>query len=133
MNLEDQVCSLELSKRLKELRVKREPYFWWIDGDIIGNSEFLGMSPIEKILLLSGKIEAYPAFTVAELGEMLPEDLYEDKDDPDSVLRHLCIEKSEGWDVSYCFSHYYKKCRDDNMANAMAKMLIYLLEKGLIK
>jgi hypothetical protein len=29
MKLEDQVCSLELAKRLQELGVKRESLFYW--------------------------------------------------------------------------------------------------------
>ena len=33
MNIEEQVCSLELSKRLKELGGKQESLFYWIDPD----------------------------------------------------------------------------------------------------
>jgi hypothetical protein len=34
MELEEQVCSLDNAKELKELGVERESCFWW--GDLIG-------------------------------------------------------------------------------------------------
>jgi hypothetical protein len=33
MNLNQQVCSLELARKLKELGVKQESYFWWAIGN----------------------------------------------------------------------------------------------------
>lgn len=69
MKIEDQVCSLELAKKLKELGVKQESLFWW-QVDIDGHAEL----NFGKTLTNYGvKVEAhYSAFTVAELGEMLP-------------------------------------------------------------
>jgi hypothetical protein len=74
MLLEYQVVSLELAKKLKELGVKQESLFYWVhaNGDGIGSWD-------QTIPIISyiPKIENYhltiaSAFTVAELGEMLP-------------------------------------------------------------
>lgn len=81
MKLEQQVCSLELAKKLKELGVKQESAFVWS----VPNPE-KGRNEREKLVL--GKycevmlchkardwgeaFDVYSAFTVAELGEMLP-------------------------------------------------------------
>src|SRR4051812_31893305 len=67
MKLEEQVVSLELAKRLKELGVKQESIFFWNVGhwdepQLIAPS-FMGSTGI----LPSG--ENYSAFTVAELVE----------------------------------------------------------------
>jgi len=42
MKLEDQVCSLELAKRLKELGVEQESLFYWglFGGGNIGEAAF---------------------------------------------------------------------------------------------
>lgn len=65
MKLEQQVCSLKLAKKLKELDVKQESLWRWVDYGtetrLAGNCEF-GFASNAKI---------YPAFTVAELGETL--------------------------------------------------------------
>src|SRR5437868_5642219 len=82
MKLEDQVTNLELSKRLKELGVKQESLFWW-EFYISGDPELKRAGEQECI---EGESEPwYPskdcisAFTVAELGEMLPKNI-EDKE-----------------------------------------------------
>ena len=149
MNLENQVCSLELAKKLKELGVKQESLFWWN-----GNKEWVdkevkqlgGGVSIVKMLdeELHWEItrcvsqspscrESYSAFTVAELGEMLPK----------WYSSHLDVKKGEGdegiGDVWVCTPP-----RGDiekigsfegaaTEADARAKMLVYLLENGLIK
>jgi hypothetical protein len=64
MKLESQVCSLELSKRLKQLGVKQESYFVW--------SCMAGASKWEVREDWANEDSRWiSAFTVAELGEIL--------------------------------------------------------------
>lgn len=73
MDLKKQICSLELAKKLKELGVPQVSLWRWIDyGDesrIAGQMEF-GFA--------TGS-EVYSAFTVAEFGEMLPNNFVTEK------------------------------------------------------
>lgn len=68
MKIENQVCSLDMSKQLKELGVKQESYFWWVNGH--GKMELFDKCTDN---------ESISAFTVSELGKMLPRRLC-DKD-----------------------------------------------------
>jgi hypothetical protein len=122
MKLEQQVCSLELAKRLKELGVKQESLVKW---DTLGDHAELsyGYSTYPGLV-------RYAAFTVAELGEMLPEAfLWEGVT---QVGLH-CGKYTGGWHVYYKSAgkriHY-----EDGKTEvaARAKMLIYLLENKLI-
>lgn len=114
MQLVDQVCSLELSKRLKELGVKQESLFCWTtELDL----EFLPTRLRNPNICVA-------AFTVAELGEMLPE-------------RHRTHKEKDCW---YVTTHHCLRCdghdhlwSDKNEANARAKMLIYLIENKLME
>lgn len=65
MKLENQVCTQQHAKRLSELGIDGSPslYNWLQDWDNDGNWCVTSISA-------DG---AFPAFTVAELGEMLPE------------------------------------------------------------
>jgi hypothetical protein len=76
MKLENQVCNLDLAKKLKELGVKQESLFGWVifgDGYEKGHRSYK-----ENYELRSQESKTYfedswiSAFTVAELGEMLP-------------------------------------------------------------
>ena len=80
MKLEDQVCSLDLAKRLKELGVKQESAFYWfpfgggvhkwqLTKKILDMDALRGWRSYEKN---NKDFSFYAAFTVAELGEMLP-------------------------------------------------------------
>lgn len=112
MKLEQQVTSLELTKRLKELGVKQESAFYWHGGL---QYPYLVQRP-------NGS-DTISAFTVAELGEMLPA---------------LCKtwQNINGWscehwnDKGNCFDG--KIIHEVTEADARAKMLIYLLENKLI-
>jgi hypothetical protein len=122
MTLEQQVVSLELSKRLRELGVKQESLFYWVKhrqtawpdpqlwftGQI---HEWNNKQPEAfKIDIL------YSAFTVAELGDMLPDRFRTDKRN----------------------GQYWASCEEllkpvvaDTEADARAKLLIYLIENNL--
>lgn len=72
MKLEDQVCSLELAKKLKVLGVKQDSHFVWFDMD--GEMQIVETLPAMPPQKQDGGFnEWYSAFTCAELGEMLPQ------------------------------------------------------------
>lgn len=65
MKLENQVCSLELAKKLKELGVKQKSLFCWVYQDDIERYELVYMPGHHWV----------SAFTASELGDMLPKDI----------------------------------------------------------
>lgn len=135
MNLESQVVSLDLAKRLKELGVKQESFVWWDGfGRFDGGFDLHYPRPV----MGGAKSLTYSAFTVSELGELLPEAICEDE-----VLggyrfgQHIYfLKERKNWGVSY--SDYKGKLKVPEIeeiteADCRAKMLIHLIEKGLIK
>lgn len=172
MNIENQVCSIEQAKKLKELGVKQESIFY--------HAELYDNEPVEILTknelvnkLVDFTIEKYKdeerdedgfvqfsvdrdglfkniyenefeialeksedciisAFTVAELGEMLPKEINFNK------TQKAVIEFSKYgvfYGVSYrrSSSRQTLVCKDEKIeAQARAAMLIYLLENKLI-
>ena len=137
MNLESQVCSLELAKQLKELGVKQESQFYFVNVNPILLERLLH----NKITLIAHKSQcnetspdSLPAYTVAELGEMLSN-------------------KYNEWSQGYhdCYSQWFfqvghrgagsmiegiglKGFSDqEHEANARAEMIIWLIENGHMK
>jgi len=70
MNIEDQVVNLELSKRLKELCVKQDSQFYYVNAKSIGDNllenEVWMIAHLSQISGLSDNW--FSAFTVGELG-----------------------------------------------------------------
>lgn len=117
MKIEEQVCSLKLAKRLKELGVGQESSFYWGDH---GDLNWFINSAEDKI---SGDISA---FTVAELGEMLPAGV----DGAILVIGHL----RRGWVIQYRRDNSMScETFDNSEADARAKMLIHLLQNKLME
>lgn len=120
MDLENQVTSLELSKRLKELGVKQESLFWWWQ-------DYYGVGAKEPFLKdhephnPKGGWKYCSAFTVAELGEML-------KDAPHPANPNFAAPLPE-WSDKNGWSNEYVYALTE--ADARAKMLIYLIENKL--
>lgn len=120
MKLEDQVVSLELAKKLKELGVKQDSLWFWTWAE--WNKE------VEWVLILEDKRaglkkETFSAFTVAELGEMLPEG-----------YRSYYYNGHPSGGNWMCNDGEILGVADANTeADARAKMLIYLIKEGIIK
>jgi hypothetical protein len=119
MKLEDQVCALEYAKKLKELGVKQESLFYWIKEDspyIWYNSNNYPIHA-EKFY--------YSAYTVAELGEMLP-DWFDSGNRDKSTHDWMCRVFEKNSDKANC-------AFADKEVNARAKMLIYLIENKWVE
>jgi hypothetical protein len=128
MKVEEQVCSLELAKKLKELGVGQNGLYVWVDNNHAGWEVELETETV---------LPVYPsgycvAFTVAELGELLPLCVETDPG-TDGLLR--CYKLDEAWQVGYFDmenNEYVDAVEADTEADARAKMLIYLLENKLV-
>jgi hypothetical protein len=109
MKLEDQVCSLDLAERLKELGVKQE-------------STLYSCTDLGELTYSRDCSEAADAtcgnhlsrFTVAELGEMLPDNV------------QLPRRSAGKW------TQFALSIIADTEADARAKMLVYLIQNKLI-
>jgi hypothetical protein len=154
MILSDQVCSLEYAKKLKELGVNQESLFWWYQHN---KKKY----PTDWCIMYSSYDsipDRYSAFTPAELLQLLPNRItltegepynsfqlriekgiwIKDMDDPNKLhqsemymVNYYCDSTSQ--EINWMFSSMTKNMTDENPANALAMMLIYLLEQGLIK
>lgn len=118
--------SLLLSKKLKELGVKQESEFYWVENP---DGTYVLYQRPDKWIKEGGTLENYwdkfySAFTADELGEILDGRAYAIK---------------TGWnpDIYECIPckdiHIDRYVFGDTMADAMAKMIFYLLENKLIK
>ena len=106
--MKNKVTSLKLSKKLKELGVKQESEFWWVD-DILS-------FPVKPYLSYKNNDNVIcSAFLSCELGEMLPDFILEKK--AQTYQTDVETEPLE-YDTEW----------GDGMANSMGKMLEYLLE-----
>jgi len=150
MELQKQVCSLDLAERLKELGVKQESLFCWMKPDPMHKDKYdlwkvqeayMGVWYLERpqVIGLVWCLESFSAFTVAELGEMLPPGIESFKGNK----AHFLNKKHETW---WCqampYSEMGTKMNDpknlyqstyfgSTEADARAKMLVYLLENKL--
>jgi len=113
MILENQVVSLELAKKLKELGVKQESLFYWVIP------AWAGMTKLEYKHPEAGYKCCLSAFTVAELGEMLPEK---------TNWRGYANYGGE-WKME--FGDFKVSAKTE--ADMKAKMLIHLIENNLIQ
>lgn len=108
MELSKQVCSLELAQKLKELGVNKPSYCaWkiWNDGTSNLLVDIPYVDPEDKRL--------FSAFTVAELGELLPINVC-----------YRWTSRSNGHVLHFGDERFIA----DTEADARAKMLVYLLE-----
>lgn len=140
MELEKQVVSLESAKKLKELGCKQKSLFWWFIEKEIGKQE---SKPFVDHYYITSSGWGEPArfhytkiasaYTVAELGELLPYRLRLDSNDYwywQTKLKHGGVEIR--WKNSMGDGVLKPIVQEDNESEARAKMLIYLYENKLI-
>lgn len=139
MDLEKQICGIELAKKLRELGVKQESIFWHWATDVEEDGlTWWTVSEKEprrgkKVRELStprhyrGKVSA---FTIAELGEMLPGAFQSGKRPYEgaSPKEHLY----ECWPYEPVHGKNIPTQTALTEADARAKMLIYLIENKLV-
>jgi len=137
MKLEQQVVSLELAKQLKELGVPQDSHFRWA---VVESS----INPRNYILLdfndymgnfYNPVYTWYSAFTVAELGEMLPKQIHPDGEAYVSAMSYGAYNGGMMWGCNYFsfLNHktFHSECAETE-ADARAKMLIWLIENKYI-
>ena len=110
MELKQQIISLELAKKLKELGVLQKSLFQW------------SMIPWEEVnwyITQEEPITGIAAFTVAELGEFLPEKV---------VFGNYQKRTGGKWRMNFGDM----EISGDTEAEMKGKMLVYLLENKLI-
>jgi hypothetical protein len=125
MNLKDQVCSLELAIKLKDFGVEQSSLFYWVKRNSTWRIE-MAEADHEVQALRADNEEVYSAFTVGELGGVLPKEFYY------SIGIAL-----DGDHFMMCYSdpqreEKLKMLIRSREVTVRAEMLIYLLENELI-
>jgi hypothetical protein len=131
MKLENQVVSLELAKKMKELGFEQESSFEWVvatghacltmDKDV--RNSLFDERCFEGLMTTGDVKRYYSAYTVAELGEML-------KNYGSNRMPYFCDQADSGWVHNFgAFPDYVKA---DTEADCRARMLIYLKENNLL-
>jgi len=153
MTLEQQVISLDLAKRLKELGVKQKSFWTWHTRlwQKSGEPEvylwpaygFSNNSAPSGRTHKTNYNEDASAFTVAELGEMLPTGQFWKDESNDKLIRtfraqgenkYWWCELAQGTEVYPApMAKPIHREVEITEADARAKMLVYLLENKLIK
>lgn len=137
MNLKDIVCDFEYAEKLYELGLRKEPIFMLqeMTEALMNSKKRYNVSLYRKT---KSKLNT-PTFTVAELGEMLPKQIYiggewwnfesslnnKNEITPDYILY------SAGGD--WLDSMLINEQCDSKEANARAKLLIWLIENNYVK
>lgn len=139
--LDKQVVSLPIAKKLKELGCKQKSSFFWVRGFrrernakagkwIYIEDENYYLCPKEGWQLHYEKHRCHhvSAYTVAELGEMLPKEVR-------GNYLQICRSFDDGWFVGYgdhMNLNGFKVEDGKTEADARGKMLIYLLENKIV-
>ena len=127
MKLEQQVATFEQSKKLKELGVEIDSYFWWCDYGKKGSTDYIIESKLPEICRQN--IGTYPAPTAEEIAELLPGQIK-----IEGNLYEYCQEKvCKRYDMSYVciednLEHLNIIKHADTLTQALASMLIWLIE-----
>lgn len=147
MKIENQVCTLKQAEKLKELGVVRQSFFYYYQCIVNGREtmpivnyvnfdygEYVENESINNAIYGNTRNEYYSAFTVAELGVMLPD--YEASREKGYEFRPYQQYYSHTQRVEWKFDNPFTSYRRDTIvtstkteAEARAAMLIWLIEE----
>jgi len=153
MKLEQQVVSLELAKQLEELDIEQDSLFYWcsythfVEGEMV-TDWMLESKESMKVKGLDVGL-TYSAFTVAELGNLMPKEIEDTNSEGLKRLFFFDTWKCNSGFLWRCAYSYYENMNRANTrieylkgvdgdigaeteADARAKMLIWLIEEGYI-
>lgn len=137
MELKDQVCTFEQAKRLKELGVKQESLFYYFQQTENDDPDVISCD----IKDFFNHAIFHSAFTVAELGDMLPkilpcesydygmvlvQNFPDGKEQSNYTTEYISIDS----DMDYVGSIFEEEGSTE--AESRASMLIFLLESEVI-
>lgn len=134
--LEQQVCSLESAKRLKELGFSQESLFYWfpfskgIHEWQIVKLEQENVKGWKHFRKNNKDFYFYSAYTTAELGELLPATIDNKYGDCTRWFNSRITSKACVWYENNRAEERLEFC-EDTEAEARALMLIYLAENNL--
>ena len=141
MTIENHVTSFELSKKLFELGVKKPLYMWVIathekESEIKPHIQLNhGEEYRKNVLVTDGwSLTTYPAFLTTELTEILPNHFL--IDGKTCCFLEINSDDSAPWHVNYenhAVNMRYLRFSDDFLSNAIAKMVVHLIENNIIK
>ncbi len=147
---ESECCSLELAKKLLDIEIPQQSLFWWLSGGVPErwylHSDGCYSKPYHP--------ENISAFTASELIGMTPQWITTKENEPfnnfnfildmrriyikDKLIRHYCINYHcdtvtlESGSPFFAHTFYKHVISDKKLADALAKNLIELFEKGLL-
>lgn len=134
MDISEQVISLKYARKLKQLKIKQISLFYYCER-LTGYHNETEMRLLLNKETTIDEISKYSAFSVAELGEMLPFSLDESADSKDYRDLRLCKNAQHYW-VCFYVSQRLGTClpreEEKTEADSRAKMLIHLIEHNLV-
>lgn len=134
MKIEDQVVSPETAKKLQELKVPQESYFYLVK-DYENEEDFYIVSEPYKFRE-SPYYQIYSAFTVAELGMFFPityNSIFMSGfgfTEEDSICSEISYRPKHEEIISF---EVITSVYGNSEADARANMIIHLIETGMIK
>jgi len=161
MSLKEEVCSVENAKQLKEHGIVLDSPFHWvetprtysIDSNLV---KTLTSTEIKLVFgayatLDGGIIDKWNAYTVGQLFDLLPAFIDTKKDEPFNNF-YLHLVKRTAKNIQYILNYYcdtqslepgrdpfFATCLiqhnicDERLADALAKLLIHLIDNDFIK
>lgn len=136
MKLKEQVVSLELATKLKNLGVEQESYFVWYQawGGIwcLGDNAAAMNNAVQIGQTTAFQINECSAFTVAELGEMLGAELTDANESDSFTLK--CGNAIDFWWATFGNDEADVTPQFENVkfADVLAELMIFLIEEKLI-